>query len=203
MTRPQRGQRGAIYVEALVIIPVLATLWMILLFIERGNTVDDETVERSRYCAWRFAVDECRGAPPRCEIDGPDNLDGAELDGASGGALLRLAELFPFLAADFMEPHGRFFRVTTRDRLARPFGWSAIEVESQQSRMCQTPKGIWRAPMVFAATCLWYGLPYCSPTFVPLGALGGGGSGVAGETTMIPIDGTAAGRLDAWRAAQP
>jgi hypothetical protein len=193
-------RRGAIYVEALVIIPVLATLWMIVLFIERGNTVDDETVERSRHCAWRFAADQCEGAPPRCEIDGPETIDGTELDGASGGALSRLGQLFPFLAGELQDPHGRYFRVTTRDRLDRPFGWGAIDVESHQSRMCQTPRGIWRAPLVFAATCAWYALTFCSVNLVSLDLLGGSSSTT--PTTVIPIDGTAAPRLEAWRAAR-
>lgn len=159
---PARRQRGAIYVEALVIIPVLATLWMILLFIERGNTVDDETVERGRYCAWRFAADECEGVPPGCEVDGPGEVAGAELDVASGGALLELLEVFPFLADELRRPYGRDFRVTSRDRLARPFGWGAIEVESHQSRMCQEREGPWRDYSVFVATCAYHGLPYCS-----------------------------------------
>ena len=48
-----RCDRGAMFVEALVVIPLLVTLWIILLFLEQGNTVANETVERSRQCAWR------------------------------------------------------------------------------------------------------------------------------------------------------
>jgi len=222
-------QRGAIYVEALVMIPVLVTLWVIVLFIERGNSVDNETVERSRYCAWRFATDECEGTPPGCDIEGPSRIDALELDGASSGGLTDLAQVFPFLGREFGDAHGRVFRATSHDRLARPFGWGSIDVESHQTWMCQTPKGIWRTPLVFAATCTWHGLDYCDVAGEALGAaldlpgwaqylLGLAGlpesviqdlaglSGIldlANETVITPIRGTARGRLDAWRATQP
>lgn len=183
---PRRRQRGAIYVEALVIIPVLTTLWIILLFIERGNTVDNEVVERGRHDVWRTAVDECRGA-------GGEQLAGPEVDGAAGGALSRLASLFPFLASEWHDPHGSIVRVSARDSLARPLGWGSIQVESHQTWMCQTRKRRWRDALVFGATCLWYSLEWCSA-----GGVGGLDSSVA-PRTQIPIDGSAPARLDQFR----
>ena len=157
-----RRQRGAVFVEVLVVVPVLVTLWIVLLFLERGNTVDQRTMQHGRYCAWRFAADECQGAPAGCELEGPWPESPGTLDAASGGALTRLSALFPFLAQDFEDPHGHWFSVTARDQLTQPFGWGEIAVESHQTWMCQTRRGRWTPQLVFSMTCQLYGLPYCS-----------------------------------------
>jgi hypothetical protein len=166
--RSLRGcERGAMYVEALVMIPVLVTLWTILLFLERGNTVDNETVERSRYCAWRYAANECRGGAP-CQVAGLGEVPGGEIDMLSGGALTTLGTRLPFLAPEMMRPHGALFRATATDHLARPFDWGGVSVASHQAWMCQTERGAWTTQTVFLATCQAKGLRWCS---VGLGGL--------------------------------
>ncbi len=158
-----RCERGAMYVEALVMIPLLVVLWIVVVFLERGNTVDNNVVKDARYCAWRHAVDRCEGGPaPRCSLSGTTELPGVELDGQSGGALTTLISRTPYLADEWMRPHGALFHAKARGSLSRPFGWSTVEVSSEQTWMCQTPKSPWTTPMVFLATCHYYGLDYCS-----------------------------------------
>lgn len=155
-------QRGAMYVEALVMIPLLVVLWIIVVFLEQGNTVDNDVVEDARYCAWRYAVNRCEGGAPRCSISGPSELLGVELDGRSGGALTTLTSATPYLADQWLRPHGGVFHASSEGELSRPFGWSAVRVRSDQTWMCQTPASVWTTPMVFLATCQYYGLAYCS-----------------------------------------
>jgi hypothetical protein len=157
-----RCDRGAMFVEALVVIPLLVTLWVILLFLERGNTVANETVERSRHCAWRHAVNECRGGVGGCALTPATEIDGSEVDGMSGGALSTIGGRLPFLAGETSRAHGKVFRATTHAGLSRPFGWGSVMVTSRQRWMCQTPKRPWRDFIVHDSTCRAKGLPWCS-----------------------------------------
>jgi uncharacterized membrane protein YgcG len=180
-------ERGAMYVEALVMIPIFVVLWIILIFIEHGNTVDNDVVERSRYCAWRHAVDQCKGTPmDGCELSEREEVSLAMLDGASGSALTTLIRRTPYLGrnsdpagVEWQYPHGGYFRAETEADLERPLGWSSIHVTSDQTWMCQVPDSYWTYPLVYYATCSYYGLAYC-PGGGGLGGLGGGSGGGGG-----------------------
>lgn len=155
-------ERGAMFAETLVMVPLLIVLWILSTFLARGNSIDHDAVEDSRYCAWRYAVDECEGGPARnCSISGPTEVPGPELDGAARGALTIMASTLRFLAAEWMRPHGRVFTTTTTGTLSRPFGWGSIDVETHHTWMCQTPEGIWTPELVWLGTCAEKGLVYC------------------------------------------
>lgn len=149
------------YVEALVMIPLLIVLWIIVVFLEQGNTVDNDTVEDARYCAWRHAVNRCEGGAA-CSVSGPAEVPGVALDGAANGALGTLTSRTPYLANEWLRPHGGIFHASAQGSLNRPFGWSAVDVRSEQTWMCQTPESVWTTTAVYGATCQYYGLEYCS-----------------------------------------
>jgi hypothetical protein len=151
------------FVEMLVVVPLLALLWTIVVFLEQGNSYDHEIVQDSRYCAWRHAVDEGKGGPSRgCRLTKTHELLFAELDGSSGGALTTLAKETPFIAYHWLRPHGKVFTARKRGVLARPLGWSKIRVETHHTWMAQTSKGKWRSAFVMLALCMTEGLDYCS-----------------------------------------
>lgn len=198
-----RCERGAMYVEALVMIPLLVVLWIIVVFLERGNTVDNKVVKDARYCAWRHAVDRCEGgAAPRCSVSGATELPWVEFDGQSGGALTTLISRTPYLADEWMRPHGAIFHATSHASLSRPFGWSTVEVSNQQTWMCQTPKSPWTTPMVFLATCHYYGLAYCSFFHMAMPSTGSVKLPAAGKSMQNVDAAESRTRFQMWKVRQ-
>jgi len=82
-----RDTNGAvIYVEFLIIVPIIALLLMTARYMHQLGTSRIETQREARTCAWAFAGDGCEGnPPPGCELEGPTRLQ--EVDRMVGSGL--------------------------------------------------------------------------------------------------------------------
>src|SRR5262245_45182172 len=77
---------AAIYVELLIVVPLIALLWMSALYVHRLGESSVKTQRHVRECAWAFAASGCREAPPGCDMTGPAQL-GGEVDRVAGRGL--------------------------------------------------------------------------------------------------------------------
>ena len=146
-------QRGAIYIEFLIVIPVILLLWIVSDFVARGNSVDNEAVNEARHCAWRFAANRCEGGAG-CTVGGAGEPSDADLEAASGNALARLRGLSPSLSDEWRAaPSGGIFNALATRSLARPLSWGTIQVEARQTWLCQTAEANWDQGRVFEETC--------------------------------------------------
>ena len=146
-----RDQRGSIFVEALIFIPLLALLWVILNYEYGINKTGMTTQERARTCAWQYATRGCNGGPPPgCSIDDLGRVEDLELRALSTGAYETLTALLPFLATTLTTLHGDEIRATDTERVDRPKPLGGTRTTTgSQAMMCNTPTGEWEVPVVF------------------------------------------------------
>jgi hypothetical protein len=96
-----RDARGAaIYVEFLIIVPLITLLWVAANYMHKMGRSEIETQRLARQCAWFQATSGCRGAAPaECKMDGPQQV-APEIDAlagagtAHGGPLPEVAPIF-------------------------------------------------------------------------------------------------------------
>jgi hypothetical protein len=81
-----RDVRGAaIYIELLVMVPLIALLWMSARYVHRLGDSGIDVQRQARECAWAFAAGGCQGGVgPGCEMAGPARLDNPELERLTG-----------------------------------------------------------------------------------------------------------------------
>jgi hypothetical protein len=119
LTRPGKGlvrdvRGAAIYVELLLVFPVIAVLWMFALYSHRLGDSRVHVQRQARTCSWALTTGGSRaGASAGCEVEGPSRLAGAELDQVAGTGLENVVRPIATLRALFRRPAGD--EVTTRD----------------------------------------------------------------------------------------
>lgn len=124
MTAPRTGllrdvRGAAIYVELLIIVPLIALLWMSALYVHRLGESSVQTQRRVRECAWAFAASGCRDLPPGCEMAGPTPLDG-EVDRVAGRGLESGVRPIQTLPPFFRSPAASEAVATGTGTVARP-----------------------------------------------------------------------------------
>lgn len=84
-----RDVRGAaIYVEFLLVVPLLAILWMAANHMHLLGSSHTKVQRQARQCAWVHAAGGCQGkVPEACRMQGPTRLDSPELDAMTGSGL--------------------------------------------------------------------------------------------------------------------
>ena len=84
-----RDTRGAaIYIEFLVVVPLLSLLWVTATSMHRLGASQVVVQRQARQCAWTHAARGCQGtAPEACKLSGPSRLDAPELDRITGSDL--------------------------------------------------------------------------------------------------------------------
>jgi hypothetical protein len=117
-----RDVRGAaIYVELLLVVPLIALLWMCALYVHRLGESNVRVQRQARQCAWAHAAGGCRGeVPAGCELEGPARLDGPELDRVAGSGLASVVSPIQSLAAQLRAPAGNEVIARGTAEVSRP-----------------------------------------------------------------------------------
>jgi len=103
-----RDTRGAvIYVELLIMIPLLSLLFMSASFVHDLGRTQVQVQRSARECAWAHASAGCAGAVPAgCELEGPSKLDAPELEQVAGTGLEQAVSPVPGLPPLFRRETG-------------------------------------------------------------------------------------------------
>jgi hypothetical protein len=103
-----RDTRGAtLYVEFLLIVPLLALLWMVAETMHRLGDTQIGVQRQARQCAWVHAAGGCRGkVPEHCKLDGPARLDAPELARVAGSGLESAMRPVPGMSELFRRQSG-------------------------------------------------------------------------------------------------
>lgn len=128
--------RGSVYVEAVIMLPVLVLLFGALVYVRKAYVERQATLVAVRSCAWQYANDGCEGDPPEgCSLGGVTDMGdqggtrqedsgddmGSVLSspGSDPSALDRLTE-FPVLGEVFQTVFGEAVAVESRSEVERP-----------------------------------------------------------------------------------
>jgi hypothetical protein len=171
--------RGAMYVEALILIPLFCLFWVLFLYLEDLNRTSVNTVQEARYCAWSWAVSRCQSPPPGCDLEAPRPIPDDEIQSAIGSELDYLSDEvkidfpgFPSSVAPYLDHTlGSWIVATAEDSVERPFGTGSVEMSSTHAWTCQTPTfepgepWTWEhtisLPILFFGTCGGTDQTYC------------------------------------------
>ncbi len=112
---------AAIYVEFLIVVPIIALLMMTARYMHQLGTSRIETQREARSCAWAFAGNGCQGsAPAGCELEGPSRLADPQLDRVVGSGLESVVRPVRGLGALFRRPTGDEVVARTTDTVEAP-----------------------------------------------------------------------------------
>lgn len=81
-TKPCRSEQGAVYVEALIMLPVLLVLWVGVLFMHNQYYQNQQARLLAKQCVWEYSQAGCKGPIPKACEQAPENL--AEYEDNSG-----------------------------------------------------------------------------------------------------------------------
>lgn len=147
--------RGAAFAEAVVLIPFFIIVWASILYVHDYYTQKILTAQRSRNCAWRYAVSGCRdsgGCTGGTVINEGAGLVMTDLPG--GDAVTRFASN-RFASGVFELVLGRtaMARDSATVPMPRTLGTSGATARGRHSVMCNE---VPRAPpnIVYPAYCL-------------------------------------------------
>jgi hypothetical protein len=103
-----RDRRGAaIFVEFLIIIPLLTLLWMTTNHMHRLGLGRVQVQRQARQCTWAHATGGCQGqVPAACKMEGPTRLDAPELEQVAGTGLESAMRPVRGLSELFRRPTG-------------------------------------------------------------------------------------------------
>jgi hypothetical protein len=119
LVRDVRG--AAIYVEFLVIAPVIVVLWIFANYAHRLGESEVKVQRQARECAWAQATGGCRGAAPAgCQLEGPAAMNAAELESVAGTGLAGVVRPIQGLGSLFRRPAGEEVVARTSADVARP-----------------------------------------------------------------------------------
>lgn len=81
-----RDTRGAaIYIEFLLVVPLLAILWMANHHMHMLGASHTQVQRKARQCAWVQASSGCRGnVPAECRLEGPTRFESQEVEQLTG-----------------------------------------------------------------------------------------------------------------------
>jgi len=156
--RRRRGERGAVFIEFLVLFPTIAALFLLSVYAFGFQMRRQANQESVRECAWAHASSGCSGTPPGCNVGGLGRVSDAELRAASGGAFAQVGSRLPFLAPTLGSLHGDSFEVGRDHRIDRPaaFGGS-VTVSASFRTMCNTRVNEWDLVPLFRLVCNEHG----------------------------------------------
>ncbi|QQR90968.1 MAG: pilus assembly protein [Myxococcales bacterium] len=77
-TKKRRSQLGAVYAEALIMLPVLLILWVGVLFMHSQYYQNQQARLVARQCAWEYSEKGCEGPKPSICPEDPETQNGYE-----------------------------------------------------------------------------------------------------------------------------
>lgn len=126
MTRRPRllaDARGAIYVELLLVVPVVALLYASSLYVHRLGISELAVHRHPRQSIWAQVSPGCQGAAAadgRVQTQGPTPMADGQLDQMAGRGLQNVVRPIPTLPPLFNTPAGTEMVGTTNDVVNRP-----------------------------------------------------------------------------------
>ena len=119
LMRDVRG--GALYVEFLVVAPLIALLWMFANYVHRLGETQVQVQRTARECAWAQATGGCAGAVPAgCQMEGPAPIGSADLEQIAGTGLQNVVRPIQGLSSLFNRPAGEEVVARTTGDVSRP-----------------------------------------------------------------------------------
>jgi hypothetical protein len=158
----RRRQRGSIYIELIGLLPLLVTIWVVMIYVDRVNRGRLVAQSDTRECAWSYTWRSCPVdyMPAACSRGSNDwyetvtTVDDNEIEGRSGGAFSDIAGGLGFLDATLQTLHGDLFDVAHTRGVPKPSPLTGERiVTGRYSTMCNTITREWNTEQVFRQTC--------------------------------------------------